>query len=95
MTYTFTIYANAFRVKDGKWGRVLELMGTPEHLDLATYAHDALRTHGERLWRAHKREHGVTRNTERRDFLLGVMAAMTVGLLVYFHRKGWLGSSET
>ena len=27
--------------------------------------------------------------------LLGVMAAMTVGLLVYFHRKGWLGSSET
>ena len=57
----------------GKQGRVLELCGTTSNLDVAVYVHGFLLETGERLWRGHRRERGLTGNGERRRYLLGVM----------------------
>jgi len=57
----------------GKQGRVLELCGTPSNLEVAVYVHGFLLETGERLWRDHRRERGLTGNAERRRYLMGVM----------------------
>lgn len=57
----------------GRSGRVLELCGTPSNLDVATYVHGFVLETGERLWREHRRAHGIPGDRERRRFLLGVM----------------------
>jgi hypothetical protein len=58
---------------EGRSGRVLELCGTPSNLDVGAYVHGFVLETGERLWREHRRRHGIPGDRERRRFLLGVM----------------------
>lgn len=80
----------------GRSGRVLELCGTPSNLDVAVYVHGFVLETGERLWRAHKRAHGIPGDRERRRFLLGVMVGFEEKLAASAaesQREGlvWLG----
>lgn len=67
------IWVPSYLPRQGRSGRVLELCGTPSNLDVAVYVHGFLMQTSERLWREHKRAHGLTGNAERRRFALGVM----------------------
>jgi len=67
------IWVPSFDVKSGKRGTVLELCGTTENLELATYVHGFLSHTAERLWVEHKRTAGLRGDAERRTFLSGVM----------------------
>jgi hypothetical protein len=68
-----TLWVPVWRPLEGKRGSVIEICGTRENVDLAAYVHDFLVHSGERLWLAHKREHAIAGNAERREFLAGVM----------------------
>jgi len=68
------IWIPVYRPLQGKRGSVLEICGTRANLSIAEYVHGFLRETAERLWRAHKRDHGIRGDRERRTFLAGVMA---------------------
>ena len=51
---------------------MLEVCGTPENLEIATYVHGFLLETADRLWARHRREND-TGNKDRRRYLLGVM----------------------
>jgi hypothetical protein len=67
------IWVPAFRPRDGQHGSVLEVCGSPENLQIASYVHAFLRGTAERLWREHRRATGVRSNRDRRTFVAGVM----------------------
>jgi hypothetical protein len=67
------IWISVFRVEDQKRASILEITGRPENLDMAEYVHGFLQHTSEALWRAHKREHGIRSNLERRAYVAGVM----------------------
>ena len=67
------IWVPAYRPHDGKRGSVLEICGSQENLEMACYVHAFLSGTADRLWKQHKREHGITSNRERRAFRAGVM----------------------
>ena len=67
------IWVVAFVPKTGRRGRVLEVCGRPENLQMAVYAHGFLLETCERLWSRHKRERGIHSNKDRRRFYSGVM----------------------
>lgn len=56
-----------------KWGRVLEICGTPANLEMAVYVHGFLHQTAERLWQHHRRAQALSGNRDRRSFLLGVI----------------------
>jgi hypothetical protein len=70
------IWVPVYRPLEGKRGSVLEVVGTPENLEIAEYVHGYLVETAERLWREHKDEHGIRSDRERRTFLAGVMTGM-------------------
>ena len=67
------IWVPSYLAKEGRSGRVLELCGTLSNLEVASYVHAFLLETAERLWREHKRRHGIDSDKERRRFLVGVM----------------------
>jgi hypothetical protein len=67
------IWISVFRVADRKRASILEITGRPENLDLAEYVHGFLQHTSEALWRAHKSQHGIRSNVDRRAFVAGVM----------------------
>lgn len=67
------IYSNAYLPQKRRWGRILELLGTVEHVEVASYMHDALVHHADHAWRTHKRAKGLKSNRDRRDFMYGLM----------------------
>ncbi|MBW2454842.1 MAG: SprT-like domain-containing protein [Deltaproteobacteria bacterium] len=67
------IWVPGYRPHDGKRGSLIEVCGTPENLEIASYAHSFLTGTAERLWKQHKREAGIRGNRDRRGFLAGVM----------------------
>jgi hypothetical protein len=68
------IWVSVYRPLEGKRGRVLELCGTAENLEIAVYAHQFLEQTGARLWREHKRSAGLDSDADRRTYLAGVMS---------------------
>jgi hypothetical protein len=70
------IWVPVYRPAFGKRASVLEVVGTPENLEIAEYVHGYLVETAERLWREHKAEHGIRSNRERRTYLAGVMTGM-------------------
>jgi len=68
------ILVPAFDVPRGRWGRVLEVSGTPEALEVAAWVHGWLLETAERLWRAWRRAHPGAPGRERRTFLAGVVS---------------------
>jgi hypothetical protein len=67
------IWVPHYVASEGRRGRVLEICGTLSNLEVAAYVHGFLLETAERLWREHKRQHGIASNRERRRFMVGVM----------------------
>jgi hypothetical protein len=68
------IWVPSYVAAEGRGGRVLELCGTPSNLEVAAYMHGFLLETAERLWREHKRQHGIDSDRERRRFQVGMMS---------------------
>ncbi len=54
-------------------GRVLEICGREENLEIAAHVHGFVLETANRLWWAHRRSVGLSGNRKRRTFLQGVM----------------------
>jgi hypothetical protein len=67
------IWVSVYRVQDNKRVSVLEVTGRHENLAMADYVYGFLQRAGEALWREHKREHAIRRDSERRAYVAGVM----------------------
>ncbi len=67
------IWIPSFNAKDAKPGRVLEVCGTRENLDMAEYVHGFLHQTAERLWREHKKKTATRSNKDRIAFVAGVV----------------------
>ncbi len=67
------IWVTVYEPRLGTRGSVLEVSGTEANLALAEYVHGFLLHTSERLWREHKRQHGIRSDRARRSFLVGVM----------------------
>jgi hypothetical protein len=67
------IWASGYDVSTGKNGRILEICGSRENLDLAEYVYVFLLDTAWRLWKDHKRAAGVAGERERQRFTSGVM----------------------
>jgi hypothetical protein len=65
------VWVPAFDPTTATSGWVLELCGTPENLEIASFVHGFVLETADRLWARHKREQRVG-NKDRRRFLLGV-----------------------
>lgn len=68
-----TIWVETYDVRTGENGRVLEICGTPENVDLADHAFHELQRSGDELWRRHRAEAGVGSDRDRRRFVEGVL----------------------
>lgn len=67
------VWVPVWRAAEGKRGSVLEVCGTAENLELASYVHEFLLSTAERLWREHKRTNRIRANRDRQTFHAGVM----------------------
>ncbi len=70
--FVHPIWVQAWLPDRDAWGRVLELNGRPENLDLAQHVHALVTEVGERAWRDHKRVRG-SEGRDRGRFLAGVV----------------------
>jgi hypothetical protein len=68
------IWVHGYRPSDGVHGRVMEVCGRRENVEIAEYVFHFVSATAERLWRDHKRCHGIRGNGNRRTYLAGVMA---------------------
>jgi Protein of unknown function (DUF2786)/SprT-like family len=67
------IWVNVWRVREGRAGSVLEVLGTPENVSMAEYVHSFLDHTADARWTLHKRQNGITGDRDRRAFRTGVM----------------------
>ncbi|HWJ56562.1 MAG TPA: DUF2786 domain-containing protein, partial [Vicinamibacterales bacterium] len=74
--FVSVIWVPSYLASAARRGYVLELCGTAANLDVAVYVHGFLTDTAERLWRAHKVEHAIRSDVERRRFLAGVMTGV-------------------
>lgn len=93
------IWVSVYRPLDDKRGSVLEICGTPENLELASYVYGYLLDAAERLWRAYKQSHRIGGNAHRREFVAGVLTGVRDKLEVEKRRSAreglvWVGDSE-
>lgn len=65
-----TIWVMTYDVQKKKHGRVLEIMGLPENVELAAYAYDFILNIGELQFRQHKKERG---RGNRHNYLYGLV----------------------
>ncbi len=59
---------------------VLEVIGSPANLEIASYVYDYLLHTAERLWVEHRRTNAIDGNRDRRTFLAGVMSGFMAKL---------------
>lgn len=64
-----TIWVQSYDVRKNKWGRVLEVTGQKENVELSEYVYHYLLNLSEQLWEKHKREN----KAHRGNFLYGIM----------------------
>ena len=75
------IWTSAFDVETGRRGRLLEICGTPENLEVACWMHGFLQEAAERLWLTHRKKTGAS-GRDRQRFLAGVMVGVRQQLAV-------------
>jgi hypothetical protein len=93
------IWVSVYRPFDEKRGSVLEICGTAENLELASFVHGYLLDAAERLWNKYKKEQKLRGNAQRREFLAGVLTGVRDKLAAEkkrSEREGlvWVGDSE-
>ena len=67
------IWVFAWQTDKLKRGRVLEICGRQENLEIAAHVHGYVLETAERMWRDHREQTGISGNRDRRTFLQGVM----------------------
>ena len=67
------VWVDTFDPAEGKTGTVLEILGTPENLEIAAYVWDFLLRAAEGQWQAHKRAKGIRADGGRRAYFNGLM----------------------
>ena len=77
--FVTAIWALAYDRELDRRGRVLEICGSPENLDIAEHVYHFLEGAAERAWRTHRQRHRIHGNAQRRTFM--------AGLMVGFHEK--------
>ena len=93
------IWVPVWRPLEGKRGSVLEICGSPENLELAEYVYGFLLHTAEALWKAHKREHAIRGNRDRRAFVAGVVSGFREKLREEQRKQTeqglvWVGDAE-
>jgi len=68
-----TLWAFGYDQRINKEGRILEIYGTPENVEMAEYVHDYLHRISEALWNEFKRRKGIKGNKHRRSFIYGLL----------------------
>lgn len=76
------IWVQSYDALAGRRGSVLEVCGSVENLELASYVHDFLHAAGERLWLEHKQRTGLRLDRDRRTYIAGVMLGFAERLAV-------------
>ena len=67
------IWVTVWRVREGRAGSVLEVLGTPENVSMAEYVHSFLDHTADARWTLHKRLHHIAGDRDRRAYRTGVM----------------------
>jgi hypothetical protein len=93
------IWVPVWRPLEGKRGSVLEVCGTDENVEFATYVHSFLLETAERLWSQYRQQRGLSGNAERREYIAGVMAGFREQLRRDRTRQAqqglvWLGDAD-
>jgi hypothetical protein len=93
------IWVPVWRPLEAKRGSVLEVCGTAENVELASYVHAYMLETGQRLWQNYRRERKLASNSERRAYIAGVMAGFRDKLAKdqrIQQRQGlvWVGDAE-
>ena len=76
------IWVQSYDALAARRGSVLEVCGSVENLELASYVHDFLHAAGERLWSEHKQRAGLRLDRDRRTYIAGVMLGFAERLAV-------------
>ena len=66
------IWIPAYVLEKGKMGRVLEISGTAQNVQMAAYVHDFVNHFIEREWKSYNRKKGLTRY-RKTDFAIGII----------------------
>lgn len=69
--FVSVIIGNTYVQRSGKKATVIEIVGSPENVEIAHYAHDFLVNTGERLWREYAPTRSRKRRTDKAQFLMG------------------------
>jgi Protein of unknown function (DUF2786)/SprT-like family len=93
------IWVPSYRPEDGMRASVLEICGTQENLEMASYVHAFLTDSAERLWREHKRAACIRNNRDRRGYISGVMEGFAMRLRKEQHKCAdnglvWVGDAD-
>lgn len=67
------IWVDGYDVARGARGHVLEIMGTPENVDMADYVHECLVRQCEALWQTFKRARGLKERAAKREYMDGLL----------------------
>jgi hypothetical protein len=67
------IWVYGYRPLDAVHGRVMEVCGRRENVELAHYVYDFVSRTAERLWEQHRAAEGIRGNHDRRAYIAGVM----------------------
>lgn len=69
-----TLWMHGYDQHSDKKGRILEIYGTPENVEMAGYVHDYLHNISEKFWDVYKREQKkFSGNKHRRSFIYGLL----------------------
>lgn len=67
------IWTFGYDTHENRSGRVLEIYGTPENLEMAEYVYFYLQNMSELLWTEHKKQEQIKENRYRRTFIYGLL----------------------
>ena len=67
------IWTYGYDQQRNRAGRILELYGTPENVEMAEYVYDYLQNISELLWEEYKVQKRLTGNRHRRTFIYGIL----------------------
>ncbi len=67
------IWTFGYDAHEDRSGRVLEICGTPENVEMAEYVYHYLQNTSELKWTAHKKQEQINKNRHRRTFIYGLL----------------------
>jgi hypothetical protein len=71
--FVLVLIVPAYRPRDGRRGRIVEISGTPENVEMARYVHAFLLRTADDLWAQHKKARGLSSDRDRLSFFAGVV----------------------